>query len=224
MLGGESVDAATLADFLSRGWVVLDTLITWSKDSWGLLPLMGIVFIIGVAVVIERAVYLSKTVKQGLSLEYDLLRVQRGDVANGEKVANHYAKSFQGELVRTALKNKGATSEVMERALDEAIMFQLPKLDRNLWMLDTAVTLGPLLGLLGTIIGMIESFNVLGVAGVSNPNAVTGGIAHALIATAVGLSIAITCVVPLNFFTKRIRLVINQLDLIKQMLIERYAA
>ncbi|MEF9995069.1 MAG: MotA/TolQ/ExbB proton channel family protein [Burkholderiaceae bacterium] len=203
---------------------MFDTAVQWSKDSWGLLPLMACVFIIGLSIVIERAVYLSKTIKNGLSLEYDLLRVKRGDTVDGEKVAKHYANTFQGDLVKTALENKGQSSEELERKLDESIMFQLPKLDRNLWMLDTAVTLGPLLGLLGTIIGMIESFNVLGAAGVSNPTGVTGGIAHALIATAVGLSIAIVCVVPLNYFTKRIRLVVNQLDLIKAMLIDRYAA
>lgn len=203
---------------------MLDTLITWSRDSWGLLPLMAAVFILGVAIIIERALYLSRTIKPGLSLEHDLRRVQRGDLGDAEKLAHHYARSFQGELVRTAIVHRGVTKEAMERALDEAILFQLPKLDRNLWLLDTAVTLGPLLGLLGTIVGVIESISAPGVAGLSSANAATGAIAHALVATAAGLSIAIVCVVPLNHFTKRIRLVANQLDLIKLMLVERFAA
>jgi len=203
---------------------VLDTLVTWSRDSWGLLPLLGVVFIVGVAIVIERGMYLSRTVQPGLSLEHDLLRVRRGDIGDAEKVAHHYAGTFQGELVRTALAHRGVTKEAMERALGEAILFQLPKLDRNLWMLDTAVTLGPLLGLLGTIVGMIESLNGTGITALSNPNAAAAGIAHALVATAAGLSIAIVCVVPLRYFTKRIRLVVGQLDLIKLMLVERFAA
>ncbi len=102
-------------------------------------------------------------------------------------------------------------------------MFQMPRLDRNLWILDTAVTLGPLLGLLGTIIGMVESFSVLGTSGTANPNGVTGGIGHALTATACGLTIAIVCVIFLNYFNKRIRMTVNQFDLIKSLLVSRFA-
>jgi biopolymer transport protein ExbB len=100
----------------------------------------------------------------------------------------------------------------------------MPRLDRNLWVLDTAVTLGPLLGLLGTIIGMVESFNVLGSSGTANPNGVTGGIGHALTATACGLVIAIVCVIFLNYFNKRIRMTVNQFDLIKSLLVSRFSA
>jgi len=140
------------------------------------------------------------------------------------KVAEHYRSTVQGELVKTAMKAKGKTEAVVEREIEETIMFQLPRLDRNLWILDTAVTLGPLLGLLGTIIGMVESFNVLGTSGTANPNGVTGGIGHALTATACGLTIAIVCVIFLNYFNKRIRMTVNQFDLIKSLLVSRFAA
>lgn len=203
---------------------MIDTLIQFSKDSWGLIPLMVLVFIVGVAVIIERAVYLSKTVKNGLSLEYDLMKVARGNLDDTTKVANHYGATLQGELVKVGLKLRGEKAETVERAVDETVMFQLPKLDRNLWVLDTCVTLGPLMGLLGTIIHMIEAFSALAAAGTPNAQAVTGPIAHALVATAIGLCIAITCVLPLNYFNKRIRLLINQFDLIKSMLVTRLAA
>jgi biopolymer transport protein ExbB len=203
---------------------MLATLIQYSKDSWGLIPLMALVFIAGVAVIIERAVYLSTAVKNGLSLEYDLLHVARGNLDDTAKVADHYGATVQGELVKTALQVKGQPVDTVERSLDETIMFQLPKLDRNLWVLDTCVTLGPLMGLLGTIIHMIEAFSALAASGTPNAQSVTGPIAHALVATAIGLCIAITAVVPLNYFNKRIRLVINQFDLIKSMLVSRLGA
>jgi biopolymer transport protein ExbB len=114
--------------------------------------------------------------------------------------------------------------EDFEREVEESIMFQMRKLDRNLWVLDTAVTLGPLLGLLGTIIGMIGSFNILGSSGTSDPMAVSGGIAHALIATACGLTIALVGVVALNYLNKRVRMVLLQMDIIKSMLVTRLAA
>ena len=67
-------------------------------------------------------------------------------------------------------------------------------------MLDTIITLAPLLGLLGTITGMISSFGIVSEAGLGQPHAITGGVAEALIATATGLSIAILTLVPYNYF------------------------
>jgi biopolymer transport protein ExbB len=107
----------------------------------------------------------------------------------------------------------------MDRHIEESMLWQLPKLDRLLWVLDTAVTLAPLLGLFGTIIGMIETFDVLGDS--NNANAVTGSIGHALIATGAGLFIAIITVVFLNYFNKRVRLTMHQMELLKVTVINR---
>ncbi len=203
---------------------MLEVLIDYSRHSLGLLPLMALLFAAGVAIIIERLVFFARSIRAGASLEYDLEQLAAGNLADATRLAEHYASCIQGRLVRAALAANGKVEGRFERDLDEAIMFQLPRLDHNLWVLDTAVTLGPLLGLLGTIIGMIESFNVLGLAGTSNPMAVGGGIAHALVATAFGLAIAIVCVMFLNYFNKRIRLVNNQMDLIKSMLVSRFSA
>ncbi|CAN5261952.1 MotA/TolQ/ExbB proton channel family protein [soil metagenome] len=202
---------------------MLQSLVQYSKDSWGLIPLMVVVFIIGVSVIIERYFYFMKSVRAGSSLEYDLNKVARGNVEDAKKVALHYDSTVQSELVKTAIKSAAKPEDVFERDVEETIMFQLPKLDRNLWVLDTCVTLGPLMGLLGTIIHMIEAFSVLAATAGQNAHSVTGPIAHALVATAIGLCIAITCVVFLNYFNKRIRMLVNQMDLIKSMLITRFA-
>jgi biopolymer transport protein ExbB len=70
-------------------------------------------------------------------------------------------------------------------------------------VLDTIITLSPLLGLLGTVTGMIAAFGILSSAGMNQPTAITGGVAEALIATAAGLGIAIVTLVPYNYFTAR---------------------
>jgi len=70
--------------------------------------------------------------------------------------------------------------------------------------LDTMITIAPLLGIFGTVIGIILSFEMLGTAGIENPQAVTAGIAQALITTAAGLGIAILSVFPFNYFNSRI--------------------
>lgn len=203
---------------------MLDTIIDYSVQSLGLLPLMALIFAAGLAIIIERLRFFAVHVHAARHLEHDVRQLAPGNSSEAHKLADHYAGTLQGEVVRAALDAQGQSETRLERVLEETIMFQMPRLDRNLWVLDTAVTLGPLLGLLGTLVGMIESFGVLGVAGTSNPNAVTGGIAHALIATAFGLAIAIVCVVFLNYFNKRIRLAMHQMDLAKSMLVSRLGA
>nr|WP_301290910.1 MotA/TolQ/ExbB proton channel family protein [Robbsia andropogonis] len=201
----------------------MQTLIQYSAQSLGLIPVLALIFLLGVAVIIERLAFFSHAVFSGKTIEHDLKLLSEHNTEDAEKLVAHYARSVQTELLRSAIKMNGRTEEAVEREIEETIMFQMPRLDRNLWILDTAVTLGPLLGLLGTIFGMVQSFNVLGASGTANPNGVTGGIGHALTATACGLLIAIVCVIFLNYFNKRIRMTVNQFDLIKSMLVSRFS-
>jgi len=91
----------------------------------------------------------------------------------------------------------------LAKALEVAAQAEIPVLKKRLTILDTIITLAPLLGLLGTITGMISSFGIMSEAGLGQPHAVTGGVAEALIATAAGLLIAILTLVPYNYFSNR---------------------
>ena len=90
-------------------------------------------------------------------------------------------------------------------SLEEAANAELDYLRRGLAVLDTIITLGPLLGILGTVTGIIRSFHVLGVNDTVDPTVVTGGIAEALLTTAAGLAVAIFALIPFNFFVARVR-------------------
>jgi biopolymer transport protein ExbB len=200
---------------------MIETLIKWSAESYGLLPLMSVLLLATIAVIIERLYFYTKVLKAGDAMEHDVQLVKYQSVADLQAVAQHYEGTMQVDIVKTAIASRGEDATTMDRHIEESIMWLLPKMDRNLWIVDTAVTLAPLLGLLGTIIGMIQSFNVLGSAAKGNPDMVTGGIAHALIATAFGLLIAIIAVVFLNYFNKKNRLALHQMELLKAMVINR---
>ncbi|TDV39051.1 outer membrane transport energization protein ExbB [Paraburkholderia caballeronis] len=78
------------------------------------------------------------------------------------------------------------------------------EMSRGLWLLETIVTAAPLVGLLGTIVGMMHAFRLIGGDGLVNPSGVTGGVAQALIATALGLVIALVALFAFNYFARRI--------------------
>ncbi len=202
---------------------MVEKLIHLSVMSGGLLPLMALVLLVTLAVIIERAYFFHRVLKSGLAMEHDLQLVGYQDVEKLEKLAAHYEGSLQRSLISSALASRGENAETIDRHIEESIMWQLPKIDKHVWVLDTAVTLAPLMGLLGTIIGMVHAFDVLGNSGAGAPTQmVTGGIAEALVATGAGLLIAIIAVLFLNHFNKRIRLAAHQMDLLKVMLINRF--
>ncbi|WP_457574827.1 MotA/TolQ/ExbB proton channel family protein [Desulfolithobacter sp.] len=92
----------------------------------------------------------------------------------------------------------------MTRAMEAEARQQLRRMERFMILLDTMITVAPLLGILGTVLGIISSFQMLGTGGVTDPKLVTGGIAQALLTTAAGLTISIVTVFPYNFFRSRI--------------------
>ncbi|HTO55086.1 MAG TPA: MotA/TolQ/ExbB proton channel family protein [Myxococcota bacterium] len=105
-------------------------------------------------------------------------------------------------MTRIAANRERPAWWVESRAEDEASAIE-SGLTRWLWILETIVTAAPLLGLLGTITGMIRSFHLFGDQGLVDPRGVTGGVAEALIATAVGLFIALAALFAFNFVSSR---------------------
>ncbi|MGB8334153.1 MAG: MotA/TolQ/ExbB proton channel family protein [Desulfobacterales bacterium] len=88
----------------------------------------------------------------------------------------------------------------MIKAMEASAADEIKRMRRFMNVLDTMITVAPLLGIFGTVIGIIQSFDVLGTSGIEHPEIVTAGIAQALITTAAGLGIAILSVFPYNYF------------------------
>jgi len=94
-----------------------------------------------------------------------------------------------------------------------ALAFEVQRdMSRGLWVLETIVTAAPLLGLLGTIVGMMHAFRLIGNNGLVNPGGVTGGVAQALIATAIGLVIALVSLFAFNYFSRRLDRLVDELE------------
>ncbi len=110
--------------------------------------------------------------------------------------------------------------EEMELSMKNRAESWVPLLEKRLEWIDTVITAAPLMGLLGTITGMMSSFAVLSERGVNDPNAITGGVAEALIATATGLVIALVSLVAYNFLTTRMKLMIYEIELAASHLVE----
>ena len=123
-----------------------------------------------------------------------------------EKFSEALALNAQktNSILRVLTAGIHARSSSPEKAMEAAGIGELASMKRGMSALDTIITLAPLLGLLGTIIGMIDSFGIMADQGIGQPHAVTGGVAEALICTAAGIFVAVIALVPYNYFLSRI--------------------
>jgi len=130
------------------------------------------------------------------------------------------ARSYLGQFVRVIFENRTKPAWWVEsRAADEAQVIE-KAFGRGLWVLETIVTAAPLLGLLGTIIGMMNAFQLISGNNLVDPAGVTGGVAQALIATALGLLIALIALFAFNFFSRLQAATIDELERVGTRLID----
>jgi biopolymer transport protein ExbB len=189
--------------------------------SGGILYVIVVILLVGLTIIIDRTWYLAKVVRQGELIAGTVLEMEDVDRDALMDLAVRTAKYPQGAILEVALKYPDVKDPArLSELIEETILLQAPRIDRSLWALDTIVTLGPLLGLLGTIVGIFEAFKVLGAADTA-PTKVTGGVAEALIATAAGLFVAILGLIFFNGLNNRVRLIMHQMEAIKVMLVNR---
>jgi len=122
---------------------------------------------------------------------------------NDIKVASGLARTSEDPILRVVWHGLNHHHSSLEGALQVAAGIEIERAGRFLVVMDTIVTLAPLLGLLGTVTGLMRAFFKLGTAELS-VQAITGGIAEALIATACGLTIAVVCLIALNYFSAKV--------------------
>jgi len=169
--------------------------------------------IIALSVVIERAIFwLRLGIRSQPALVDGILELARQGDWEAIKNKTVHTKDYIIKILVSGILHKEFS---MIKAMEAAAADEIKNMRRFMGVLDTMITVAPLLGIFGTVLGIISSFEMLGSAGIEHPQEVTSGIAQALITTAAGLGIAILSVFPYNYFNSRVE---NA-----AMLIEKYA-
>lgn len=152
--------------------------------------------VLAVAVALERLWYLYRTKVDSEDLIDEVkLNLNEGKFLQAVQVAKR-ARGQVANLVATGVAYSDLPADDLRERLDDVGRDELFKMERRLVILDGVATISPLLGLLGTVTGIIKSFNVLGgMDGLSSPQTLSVGIAEALITTAAGLIVAIPSMV-----------------------------
>jgi len=137
-----------------------------------------------------------------------LAYMKKGDWESAEKTA----LSQNTPLCRILSEALGNRTTGFADTLQVAAQRELNRLRRHVSLLDTTITVEPMLGILGTVTGIINTFSKLNEAGIDNPQLATAGIGEALITTAAGLSVAILCLFPFNWIVSRQRRATEELE------------
>jgi biopolymer transport protein ExbB len=200
----------------------MEKILELANNSGGTLYLMALLLLVSLAVIFERGWYLLNLQRFGGQIIRELkdsavLKSEALTLLFKSQPALPHARLYDS----CQIFDRAHPTERIEGYLEESFMHEVPRLDRSLWVLDTIITLAPLLGLFGTIVGMFQAFSVLGDVQ-NNQTAVTGGIAEALIATACGLFIAMLGLIFFNWLNSRLRIVVHQLETLKIMLVNRH--
>lgn len=134
-----------------------------------------------------------------------------GNVTAATQVCQEFGGPV-GRMFLRGLKNAHRPADSVEMAMEQEAANEMPQLDANLPVLRTIVNIAPLLGLLGTIAGMITSFQAAAKSGLSNPTQVLGGISEALISTATGITLAVVGFIFYNYFANQSKKIVEDME------------
>ena len=117
-----------------------------------------------------------------------------------------------GKILAAGLANRNRDRAIIRESIEDTGRHVVHELDRFIGMLGTIASLSPLMGLLGTVFGMIRTFNAITVSGIGNPASLAGGIAEALITTAAGLTVAIPALLAYKYLRGRVQGLVVQME------------
>jgi biopolymer transport protein ExbB len=182
------VEGLSVLDMIQQGWYVTYPLIVMS--------------IITITIICERLWALRGLIAGTLRVAGDLVgRLQKGDFKAALSTAQQHQKAPAGRVFRDVIaQQEGESLEYLAEVVEDRRFEEVEALKGGIWVLGTVGVSAPFIGLLGTVIGIIKSFHNMAVQGSGGFAVVAAGISEALVATALGLAVAIVAVIFYNYF------------------------
>ncbi len=213
-------------------------------DLWGtiykggfIVPILQTLFLTVIVLSVERWIALSSAKGKG-SIEKFVAGVKKCLAANNIAGAKELCKKQKGsvaavvaaaltsyeEMDKNTVLSKEQKIANLQKTVEEATALEMPALQQNLPIVATLTTLGTLVGLLGTVIGMIKSFQALAASGAPDSTELSTGISEALINTAFGIATGAFAVISYNFYTNKIDNLTYAIDEIGFSIVQTFAA
>ena len=171
------------------------------KGGWVILTIMAC-SLVACAVLIERWLYFRSADSKSAQIRKLLADPAKNAATAFTEEAER--QSVYGKMWAAAAVIPACECDARQNAVGDVIRSEIPALERNLYLLTTAATVAPLLGLLGTVLGMIKTFQAASMTGLGNPQMLAAGISEALYNTAGGLLVAIPRIIANNHFRNRV--------------------
>ncbi|MEM6302624.1 MAG: MotA/TolQ/ExbB proton channel family protein [Pseudomonadota bacterium] len=182
-----------------------------TAGGWLMIVIIGC-SVVAIAICIERFYLLNPRRIAPPHLLASVWKQLKANELDGAKIRHLRESSHLGRILAAGLANAHHGRDVMKESIEEAARHVVHELERYLNTLGTIAAIAPLLGLLGTVVGMIRVFAEIMSQGTGNASALAGGISEALITTAAGLCVAIPALVMHRYFTGRIDAIVVELE------------
>lgn len=179
--------------------------------GWLMIPIV-LCSIAAVAIVLERFWSLQKNRVAPPNLVAKIWQMDQNKQLTDEAIQDIYESSSLGRILATGLKSRTKSREIMRENIEEAGRYVSFELRHFLTTLGTIAAISPLLGLLGTVVGMIQVFTVITSVGVGDPGELAGGISTALITTAAGITVAIPSIFFVRFLRRKIEGLVVEME------------
>ena len=190
-----------------------------AAGGW-VMPVIVLCSVIALGISIERSVALNPDRIAPPHLLANVWKQLKAGELDAQRLKALRQGSPLGAILAAGLVNRSQGRDVMKESIQEAAGHVVHDLERYLNTLGTVAAVAPLLGLLGTVVGMIRVFTEITVQGTGNANALAGGISEALITTAAGLVVAIPALVMHRFFTGKIDTIVVGLEQVSIKLVD----
>jgi len=202
----------TLVHYFQQGGLIM----------WPLL----ILSIIGVMIILERGYMLYFGARTRTTELISKVRklLAEGKVDAALKACEQYKGPTAAVVKAALLRWNDADNEEMTKLLENAALHEIARLERGLWILALISNIAPILGFLGTVVGMIQSFDVIAQEGLNNPGKVAKGISVALITTAGGLIVAVLTLPFYNFYTSKVASYVREMETTANIVLETHVA